>query len=135
LTILDPNTQPGHAGHDAAKRGPRPGRLTLPSRSGTITIPPRPGTLTAARLNVALTLDAAELNAVKASKDKPRITLRIRLPAGSRPSPCAKRRRRSAKPVPTVSRSCCRAASSPGDVIAEAGLSAQPKAVKPTQAP
>jgi len=71
MSILDPGPRPGRAGHDAAKPGPSPDRLSPLSL---------PGTLTAARLKVALTLNAAELNAIKAPKDKPRLTLRVRLP-------------------------------------------------------
>jgi hypothetical protein len=86
MTILDPRRS--HDGRDAAKPDPRAGTLTLPSRPGTtplpprpgtITLPPRPGTLTAGRLKVALVLNAAELNAIKSPKAKPRVTLRIRL--------------------------------------------------------
>jgi hypothetical protein len=77
-----------------------------------------PGTLTAARLKVALTLNAAELNTVKMPEGKPRLTLRICLPdrtlsAEIATKSRAKRGERSAKPVPTISRSCRRAASSP----------------------
>jgi hypothetical protein len=68
MTILDPRPRPGHDGRDVAKPDQRAGTLTLP------------GTLTAARLKVTTILNAAELNAVKSPKDKPRITLRIRSP-------------------------------------------------------
>ena len=120
-------------------------RLTLPSRPGPITPPSRPdaramrprpgpaappGTLTTAQLKVTLALNAAELNATKVPRDEPRITL-PQSPPRLRPS--AKRRQRSAKPALTTSRSCCKGSLISGDVVAEARLSAQPKAAKSPQ--
>jgi hypothetical protein len=54
-------------------------------------------------------------------------------PPTSRPSHCARRRRRSARQARTLSRSFCKAAFA-GAKIAEAGLSAQPKAKGQPQA-
>jgi hypothetical protein len=88
--------------------------------------------LAANRLKVTLVLDADELAAVPVAEGRPRVKLRIRLPdrklsADMGPSRCARRRRRFARwadNVALVLRGCL----VEGDVIAEAGLSAQPKA-------
>jgi hypothetical protein len=112
------------AGPTTARRSPRPGTLTLP------------GTLTAARLKVTITLNATELLAVRARDDKPHITLRIRLSDRTITAEIAAKSLRKAQRA-------IREASADrialvlqghlvrGDVIAEAGLSAQPKAAKP----
>ena len=103
---------------------------------GTLTLPPRPGTLTTARLRVSLTLDGGELNAIKAPKDKPRITLRIRLPDRTLTAEIAAKSLRKAQlaireagadNIPLVLQGRLIG----GDVVAKAGLSAQPKAAKP----
>jgi hypothetical protein len=129
MTILDPGARPGHDGRDAAQPSPRPNRLARLSL---------PGALTAARLKVGLTLNAAELNAVKVP-DKPRITLRIRLLDRTLTAEIA------AKSLCKTQTAIREAGTDnialmlqgrliAGDVIAEAGLSAQPKAAKPPQA-
>jgi len=140
MTILDPSPRPGHYGRDAAKPDPRAGTLTLPSRPGTIPLPPRPGTLTAGRLKVTLVLNAAELLAVKAPKDKQRVTLRIRLSDRAITAEIAAKSLRKAQTAIRVAGAdnialVLQGRFIAGDVIAEAGLSAQPKAAKPPQAP
>ncbi len=128
MSILNPGARGGHAGRDAAQPSPSPGTLCLP------------GALTASRLKVTTILNAAELLAIKAPKDKPRITLRIRLPDRTRTAEIAAKSLRKAQ---TAIREgggdnialVLQGRLITGDVIAEAGLSAQPKAVKPTQAP
>jgi hypothetical protein len=127
MTTLDPSPQTGHDGRDAAEPSPHPGTLTLP------------GTLTAARLKVTLTLCAAELNAIKALNDWPRLTLRIRLPDRTLTAEIAAKSLRKAQ---TAIRDVgadnivllLQGSLTAGDVIAEAGLSAQPKAAKLPQA-
>jgi hypothetical protein len=103
---------------------PRPHRFTLP------------GTLTAARLKVTIKLDASELIAVRARDGKERITLRIRLPdrtvtaeitAKSLHKAQTAIRETGADSIALVLQGHLVR----GDVIAEAGLSAQPKAAKP----
>ena len=98
---------------------------------------PRSGTLTAERLRIALTLNAAELNAIKAPKDKPRITLQIRLPNRTLIAEIAAKslhkaqtaiREAGADNIALVLQGRFIA----GDRVAEAGLSAQPKAPKAT---
>jgi hypothetical protein len=137
MTILDPGS---HDGRDAAE--PRPGRLTLPSRPDAIpapprhgTIPPRPGTLTAGRLKVTLTLSAAELLAITAPEGKLRIPLRIRLPDRTITAEIASKSLRKAQTairetgadnIALVLQGLFVA----GDRVAEAGLSALPKAHK-----
>ena len=99
-----------------------------------LTLPPRP-TLTAQRLKVTLVLDADELRAVPAPDGKPRVILRIRLPdrklsadiaAKSLRKAQAAIREAGADAIALVLQDCL----VEGDVIAEAGLSAQPKAAK-----
>jgi hypothetical protein len=102
------------------------------------TPPPRPGALTASRLKVTTTLDAAELAAVRAPNGKPRITLRIRLPDRILTADIAAKSLRKAQTairdawtdnvVPALQGHLVA-----GDVIAEAGLSAQIKAAKRAQ--
>jgi hypothetical protein len=126
MTILDPGS---HNGRDAC-----PGRLTLPSRPRAIPAPPRPrpGTLTAGRLKVTLKLNAAELLAITVP-DKPRITLRIRLPDRTITAEIASKslhkaqmaiRDVGADNIAPVLQGHLVA----GDRVAEAGLAAQPKA-------
>ena len=104
----------------------------LATRGGS----PRSGTLTAERLRIALTLNAAELNAIKAPKDKPRITLQIRLPNRTLIAEIAAKslhkaqtaiREAGADNIALVLQGRFIA----GDRAAEAGLSALPKAAKP----
>jgi hypothetical protein len=124
MTILDPGPRPGHDGRDAAKPDPRAGTLSLP------------GTLTASRLKVTTMLNATELLAIAAPEGKPRITLRIRLPGRTVTAEIASKSLRKAQ---TAIREAGADSIAPvlqgrlvaGDVIAEAGLSAQPKAAKP----
>jgi hypothetical protein len=141
MTILDPGSHDDPTG-DTAKPEPRTGTLTLPSRPSATpapprhgTIPPRPGTLTAARLKVTLTLNAAELLAITASKGKPRITLRIRLPDRTITAEIAAKSLRKAQTaireagadnIALVLQGHLVA----GDRVAEAGLSAQPRSPK-----
>jgi len=98
-----------------------------------------PGTLGAKRLKVTTILDAAELLAISAPDGKPRITLRIRLPDRSVTAEVAAKSVRKAQTaireqgrdnVVVVLQGNIVA----GDAIAEAGLSAQPKAAKTPQA-
>jgi hypothetical protein len=115
--------------------------MSLPSpaanhRRGTLTLPPRPGTLTAARLKVTTVLNATELLAITAPDGEPRITLRIRLPDRTVTAGIAAKSLRKAQ---TAIRDVgadnialvLQGRLVTGDVIAEAGLSAQPKAAKP----
>jgi hypothetical protein len=127
MSILDPGSRPSHPRRDAAKPNPRPGTLTLP---------PRPGTLTAARLKVTTTLNADELLAVPGPESKPRITLRIRLPDRTVTAEIAAKSLRKAQAVIRDAGAdnivlLLQGRLVAGDVIAEAGLSAQPKAAKP----
>jgi hypothetical protein len=129
MSIHDPGPRGRHVGHDAAQPSPRPGRLTLP---------PRPGTLTAARLKVFLTLNAAELNTIAAPEGRPRVSLCIRLPDRTITAEIAAKSLRKAQ---TAIRDVgadnlalvLQGRLIAGDVVAEAGLSAQPKAAKPAQ--
>jgi hypothetical protein len=139
MTIFDPGSHDGPTS-DAAKPEPRPGRLTLPSRPGAIPAPPRhgitpprPGTLAATRLKVTLKLNAAELNAITAPEGKPRVTLRVRLPDRALTAEIAAKSLRKAQTairdigadnITLVLHGQLVAS----DVIAEAGLGAQPKA-------
>ena len=101
-----------------------------------LTLPPRCGTLTATRLKIATTLDATELLAINAPNDKPRITLRIRLPDRTLTAEIAAKSLRKAQTTLRQSGAdnivlLLQGRLIAGDVIAEAGLSAQPKAAKP----
>jgi hypothetical protein len=125
MSILDPGARPGHAGSDAAQRGPHPGT---------------PTTLTASRLNVTAILNAAELFAAMAPKDKPCITMRIRLPDRMLIAEIAAKALRKAEiaireagadNIALVLQGRLIA----GDVIAEAGLSVQRKSANPPQTP
>jgi len=95
-----------------------------------------PGTLTASRLKVTTVLNATELLAVPAPEGKPRITLRIRLPDRTITAEIAAK---SLLKAQTAIRETAADSIAPvlqghlvaGDVIAEAGLSSQPKAAKP----
>ena len=106
---------------------PAPRRLTLP---------PRLGTLTAARLKVTTTLDAGGLLAILPPEGKPRVSLRIRLPDRTMTAEIAAKSLRKAQ---TAIREAgadntarvLQGRLTAGDVIAEAGLSAQPKPAKP----
>ena len=121
--------------------------ITLPPREGPIGPPPRPGeltmptrpTLTAKRLKVTLVLNADELAAVPVKDGKPRIRLRICLPDRKLTADIAAKSLRKAQStireagghaIAVVLQGCLLE----GDVIAEAGLSAQPRAVRPSQA-
>jgi hypothetical protein len=93
-------------------------------------MPTRP-TLTAARLKVSLTLNPDELAAVPVEDGKPRVRLRIRLPDRKLSADIATKSLRKAQSAIRASggdaialavRGCLVA----GDIIAEAGLSAQP---------
>jgi hypothetical protein len=98
-----------------------------------------PGTLTAAWLKVTTILNADDLLAITAPEGRPRVTLHIRLPDRSVTAEIAAKSLRKAQ-------TAIREAGADnlalvlqghlvaGDVIAEAGLSAQPKAAKPPQA-
>jgi hypothetical protein len=101
--------------------------------------PPLPGTLSTRQLKVTTTtLDAAELLAITAPEGKPRITLRIRLPDRTVTAEIAAKSLRKAQ---TAIRDAgkdnivlvLQGHLVAGDTIAEAGLSAQPKAAKPKQ--
>lgn len=103
-----------------------------------LTLPPRP-TLTANRLKVTLVLDADELLAVHAPDGQPRVRLRIRLPdrklsadiaAKSLRKAQAAIREAGADAIALILQGCL----VEGDVIAEAGLSAQLKAAKQAHA-
>jgi hypothetical protein len=96
-----------------------------------------PGTLTATRLKVSTTLDAAELLAIPAPNGKPRATLRISLPgrfvtaeisAKSLRRAQAAIRQAGADSIALLLQGHLTAS----DTIAEAGLSAQPRAAKPS---
>ena len=110
------------------------GRAAPPGlRTATLTLPSSPGTLTAARLKVTTILNTDELNAVSPPNGKPRITLRIRLPDRTLTAEIASKSLRKAQ---TAIRDVgadnivllLQGHLIAGDVIAEAGLSAQPKA-------
>jgi hypothetical protein len=115
--------------------------LTLPLRTSPIAPPPRPSevalpprpTLTAQPLKVTLVLEADELAAIPVEDGRPRVRLRIRLPdrklsvdiaAKSLRKAQAAIRKAGADAIALVLQGCLVA----GDIIAEAGLSAQPKA-------
>jgi hypothetical protein len=120
----DPSPRPGHDSRDAAKPAPRASTLTLP------------GTLTTARLKVTTILNAAELLAIKSPKDRPRITLRIRLPDRTIAAEiAAKSLRKAQATIPEAGADNIALALQgrliAGDMIVEAGLSAQLKAAKP----
>jgi hypothetical protein len=90
--------------------------------------------LRAARLRLTLTLNAAELSAIE--KEKPRITLRIRLPVRTLTAEIAAKSLRKAQAAirSAGADNFALALQGPlpvGDTIAEAGLSAQPKAANP----
>ena len=123
----------------SSPRAPAPGMRRPPplARSREQSPPSRPpGTLTAARLRVGTILNATELLAIVAPEGKPRITLRIRLPDRTITAEIASKSLRKAQ---TAIREAGADSIAPvlegrlvaGDVIAEAGLSAQPKAAKP----
>jgi hypothetical protein len=97
---------------------------------------PLPGTLTAARLKVTTVLDAAELNAIPAPDGKPRITLRIRLPDRTITAEIAVKSLRKAQTAIRETGAdnialVLQGRLIAGDRVAEAGLSAQPRAAKP----
>jgi hypothetical protein len=124
----------------SSPRAPAPGmrRPPPPLARGREQSPPSrpPGTLTAARLRVSTILNATELLAIAAPEGKPRITLRIRLPDRTVTAEIASKSLRKAQ---TAIREAgadsialvLQGRLVAGDVIAEAGLSAQPKAAKP----
>lgn len=102
--------------------------------------PPCPGTLTASRLKVTTMLNADELLGITAPDNKPRITLRVRLPDRTISADIAAKSLRKAQATiretgvdNMVLRLQGRLAA--GDDIADAGLSEQPKAAKPKQTP
>ena len=97
--------------------------------------PPGPGWLTAKWLKVSTTLDAAELLAIPASEGRPRVTLRIRLPDRTATAEIASKSLRRAQATireqgPDNVVCVVQGHLVEGDTIAEAGLSAQPKATK-----
>ena len=97
-----------------------------------------PGTLTAARPKVTTTLNSNELLAVPAPEGKPRITLRIRLPDHTVIADIAAKSLRKAQAAIRDAGAdnivlVLQGRLIAGAVIAEAGLSAQPKAAKPAQ--
>jgi hypothetical protein len=99
-----------------------------------------PGTLTATRLKVTTVLNAAELLAVPVPVGKPRVTLRIRLlpDRALTAEIAAKSLRRALRAIRETGAdnvALVLQGRLSGDTIAEAGLSAQPKAAKPKQAP
>jgi hypothetical protein len=137
MNSFDPGARGGHGSRDAAPPRARGNTLTLPSRPGPLTLPLHPGTLTAQRLKITLVLNATELNAIAAPEGKPRITLRICLPERTLTADIAAKSLRKAQTairdagadnIALVLQGCLIA----GDVIAEAGLTAQPKTPKPT---
>ena len=91
--------------------------------------------LTAARLKVSTTLNANELLAVPAPEGKPRITLRIRLPARTLTAEIAAKSLRRAQAAIREAGADNIALVLQGhliiDAIIEAGLAAQPKTAKP----
>jgi hypothetical protein len=110
--------------------------LNAPPGHTTAGPAPGPGTLTASRLKVTVVLNAAEL-AVPAPEGKPRVSLRIALPSRTVIADIAAKSLRKAQTairengvdnVAVILQGHLIA----GDVIAEAGLTAQPKAAKPT---
>jgi len=96
-----------------------------------------PGMPTAQRLKVTTTLNAAELLAIPAPEGRPRLTLRIRLPDRTITAEIAAKSLRKAQ---TAIREAdadnialvLQGRFIAGDRVAEAGLSAQPKAPKAT---
>ena len=112
-----------------------------PPSPGPSTPPPLrlPGTLSASRLKITTILNAAELLAINAPDGKPRITLRIRLPERTMTAEVAAKSLRKAQTAIRETGAdnialVLQGRLIAGDVIAEAGLSAQPKTPKPTQA-
>ena len=96
----------------------------------------RPRTLTASRLRVPTTLDATELPAITAPEGKPRVGLRIRLPDRTVTAEIAAKSLRKAQTGVREGGAdydafVLQGRLGAGDVIAEAELSAQPKAAKP----
>jgi hypothetical protein len=99
-------------------------------------LPLRPDTLNATRLKVSVVLDPAELSAIPVPEGKPRVTLHITLPnrilfadvaaKSLRKAQAAIRNAGADSVVPILQGHLIA-----GDVIAEAGLTAQPK-TKPT---
>jgi hypothetical protein len=105
--------------------------LHAPAASPT----PSPGTLTASRLKVTVVLNAAELLRVPAPDGKPRLTLRIVLPVRAVTADIAAKSLRKAQAairetgdnnVAVILQGHLIA----GDVIAEAGLTVQPRAAR-----
>lgn len=105
----------------------------------TLHLTPRttaPGTLTATRLKVTTVLNATEVLAVPAPDGTPRVNLRIRLPDRVVTADIATKSLRKAQAtVRTLGADnvvlLLQGHLAAGDVIAEAGLSAQPKTPKP----
>jgi hypothetical protein len=117
---------PEKAGPAARPAFPRPGELTPPTRP----------TLTAKRLKITLVLNADELASVPVEEGRPRVRLRIRLPDRKLTADIAAKSLRKAQTaiqeaggdaIALVLQGCLLE----GDIVAEAGLSAQPKAAKP----
>jgi hypothetical protein len=152
MTILDPETLLIRRQEDEAARKRRPLLQHWPSSPRALAprmrVPPPPllplgggkspplqlpGTLTAGRLKVTLRLNAAELLAIAAPEDKPRIALRIRLPDRTITAEIAARslykaqtaiRETGADNIALMLQGHLIA----GDRVAEAALAAQPKA-------
>ena len=105
----------------------------FPARPPAQPVPSRSGTLTASRLKVPTILNPAELLAIKAAGDEPRITLRIRLPDRTLTSEIAAKSLRKAQAAIREAGTdnialMLQGRLIAGDTIAGAGLSAQPKA-------
>jgi hypothetical protein len=98
---------------------------------------PPPGALTASRLKVTVVLNAADLLAVPAPEGKPRVSLRIALPSRTVIADIAAK---SLRKIQTAIREAgadniaviLQGHLIAGDVVAEAGLTAQPKIAKPS---
>jgi hypothetical protein len=101
---------------------------------------PYPPALHARRLKVTMVLDASELLSIRVLDDKPRVTLRIGLPDRIVTVDLAAKSVRKAQTAIRESGASnielvLQGHLIGGDVIAEAGLAAQAKAPKTTQAP
>jgi hypothetical protein len=95
-----------------------------------------PGTLTASKLKVTAILNAAELLTITAPEGKQRVTLRVRLPDRTITAEVSAKSLRKAQNAIREAGAAAIVLTLQGylvasDVIAEAGLSVQPKTVKP----
>jgi hypothetical protein len=101
-----------------------------------VPVPAAVGTLTAARLKVTTVLDAGELLAVSAPDGVSRVRLRIQLPERTVTADIAAKSLRKAQATVRALGAdsvvlLLQGHLAAGEVIAEAGLSAQPKTAKP----